>query len=321
MGEFGKALLIVGSENLLVERAIGEQVEAARSLRPGAELVDLTAAEVADGRFAVVIGGSLFAASSIVVMRDISGVPADQADLVVRTAARPSDDLCLVMTHPGGVKGKALLDRLAQAHVPKVSVEAVKAGDLPGFVMAEGRRAKVRLDLKAATALVDAVGADLNELSGAVRQLASDWPGQQLDAALINRYFAGRAEVSGFAISDAVMAGRPQEALGLLRWALATGTPPVLITSALAGALRAVGRYFGVRTQRLGPPDMARVVGVPPWKVKDIAAQSRQWAPEAVARGIDAVARADAQVKGAGTDPGYALEQLVLTLDRARRGV
>ena len=305
----------------MVNRAVDERVQAAKAARPDAEVVDLNAVDVSEGRFAEAVGGSLFANASIVVVRDLTAVPDEQGDLVVRTAAQPGDNLCLTLVHPGGVKGKGLLDRLAKAKVPRVSVEAVKAGDLPSFVMKEAKRLKVRLDHSAAIALVDAVGPDLHSLSAAVAQLAADWPDKVLDTDLVNRYFAGRAEVSGYAISDAVMAGRPQQALGLLRWALATGTSPTWITGALAAGLRSLGKYYDARSTRLGPADMAQAVGVPPWKLATIAAQAREWTQAGVAQGIAAVATADAEVKGAATDADYALERLVLRLDQARRGI
>jgi len=318
VSDFGTALLVVGSEPLLVDRAVDERVQAARSARPDAEVIDLGPAAVAEGRFAEAVGGSLFAAASIVVVRDLSAVPAEQAEAIVAAAAHPDDNLCLTLTHPGGVKGKAVLDQLARAKVARVAIEAVKAWDLPAFVVAEARRRKITIDAPTATALVDAVGQDLYALSAAVAQLASDWPGERLGIDLVNRYFAGRAEVSGFAIADAVMAGREQAALGLLRWALATGTSPVYVTSALAGALRSLGKYLDLAPRRLGAPDLARAAGVPPWKLKDLAVQARSWTPAGVARGISAVALADAQVKGAATDADYALERLVLALHAAR---
>jgi len=316
MNEFGSALLIVGSESLLVGRRVDERVNAAKLAQPAAEVVDLDPASVAEGRFAEAVGGSLFAAASIVVVRDISGLPPEQVDLVVRTAAKPDDSLCLTMTHPGGVKGKATLDRLDKAGVPRLNVEAVKVADLPRFVMDEARRARIRIDLTVATALVEAVGTDLAALCGAVAQLADDWPGAEMTVDLVNAYFSGRAEVSGFVIADAVMWGRPEQALRLLRWAFNTNTAAVFITSALASAMRAVGKFIGLRDQRLSQADLARAVGVPPWKLRNIESQSRGWTSEGLQRGIVAVALADAQVKGASTDPEYALERLVITLDQ-----
>jgi len=314
MDVFGTSVLVVGSEGLLVERTVAERVQAARLERPDAETVDLGPAEIADGKLAEAVGGSLFASSSIVVLRDLTALPPDQSDLLAETAAHPGDELCLTIVHPGGVKGKALLDRLAKAHVQRISVEALKPWDMPQFVIAEAKRAKMRIDMATATALVDAVGPDLYALSAAVNQLASDWPGDTLTPDIVNRYFSGRADVSGFAIADAVMAGHAQQALGLLRWALDAGTAPVLITSALAAALRNQGRYLDLAAQRLGKGEIASALKVWPKKLDAIAAQSRVWTASRVADGIMAVARADAQVKGAGTDPGYALENLVLNM-------
>ena len=318
VSDFGTTLLIVGSEALLVARRVEERVRAAKDSQPAAEIVDLSSADVAEGRFVEAVGGSLFASASIVVVRDISALPQEQFDLVVRTATAPGDDICLTLTHPGGVKGKGLLDRLGKAGVPRVSVEAYKINDLPRFVMDEAKRARIRLDVSVAHALVEAVGTDLAALSAAVTQLADDCPGSALTVETVNAYFAGRAEVSGFAIADAVMSGRPEHALRLLRWAFNTGTPIVLITAALASALRALGKYSGLREQRLAQPDMARAIGVPPWKLRDIESQSRGWTTAGLQRGIMAVALADAQVKGAATDPEYALERLVIALDQLR---
>jgi len=318
VSEFGTTLLIAGSEALLVARRVEQRVRAAQDSQPDAEIVDLSPSEVAEGRFVEAVGGSLFASASIVVVRDITALPPEQLDLVVRTAQAPGESTCLTLTHPGGIKGKALLDRLSKAGVPRVAVEAVKISDLPRFVMDEARRVRVRLDITVANALVEAVGTDLSALSAAVAQLADDWPGSALTVETVNAYFAGRAEVSGFAIADAVMSGRPEHALRLLRWAFNIGTPIVLITSALASALRALGKYSGLRDQRLSQPDMARAIGVPPWKLRDIEHQSRGWTSAGLQRGIMAVALADAQVKGASTDPEYALERLVISLDQLR---
>ena len=299
-------------------RQVSERVLAASLERQDAEVVDLSSDDVAAGRFAEAVGGSLFASSSIVVVRDLTALPADQDDLIVRTAAHPGDDLCLTIVHPGGVKGKALLDKLGKVGVPRSAVSPVKPWQLPQFVTAEAKRVKLHVDGPAATALVDAVGTDLPAIASAVAQLASDWPGERVSVELVNRYFAGRAEVSGFAISDAVLSGRTEQALRLLRWGFDTGTPAPLVTSALASGLRAIGKYLGLGGQRLSEGDTARLLGVQPWKIKDVATQAKGWTPAGVASAITAVAQADAETKGASTDAQFALERLILLLSRAR---
>ena len=59
---------------------------------------------------------------------------------------------------------------------------------------------------------------------------------------------------------------------------------------------------------------------MPPWKLRTIRDQSRGWSDGGIARAIRAVARADADIKGAASDASYTLERLVLTVTRAARG-
>ena len=93
----------------------------------------------------------------------------------------------------------------------------------------------MKLSQEAAGVLVAAVGNDLRALTSAIAQLADDADGAPVDEALVQKYFAGRAEVTSFAVSDAVLAGNTSLALERLRWALGTGVAPVLITSPWPG--------------------------------------------------------------------------------------
>jgi DNA polymerase-3 subunit delta len=170
------------------------------------------------------------------------------------------------------------------------------------------------IDAATAAVLVDAVGSDPRSLVAAIRQLLDDAPERVVTETAVRRYFGGRAEVTSFAVADDVLSGRLDGALGKLRWALSTGVAPVLITSALSNNLRSLGKYIDGRDARLRDADLARVIGVPPWKLKDLSRLSRDWKPVAVARAIKAVAVADAQIKGAASDPGFALEQVVLNV-------
>ena len=316
---FGSTLLVQGAEPLLAERAVAARVAQARREHPDAELTEVNAAELADGRFADLIGGSLFASWVIVVVNDLASLPEQALPLVRRSALEPYPELCLVLVHGGGLKGKALIDALKKAKVTRIAADPVKAWELPKFVAAEAKSLRMGMDVQAAQDLIDAVGTDLRSLAGALRQLASDYQGEQLSATMVRRYFDGRAEVTSFAVADDALAGRPGPALEKLRWALSTGVAPVLVTSALAGSLRGLGKYLELRSARMPDNDLARQVGVPPWKLKDLSRLSRDWSSQAVSIAIRAVARADEQVKGAAADPGFALEQLLRTVDQARQ--
>ena len=57
--------------------------------------------------------------------------------------------------------------------------------------------------------------------------------------------------------------------------------------------------------------DLAREVGVPPWKLKTMRSQARGWDSRGLATALKAIAVADADVKGAAADADYALESAV----------
>jgi DNA polymerase III subunit delta len=316
---FGSFLLITGPESLLAERAVGEFLAEARAERPDASVVRLEAAGL-DGRtLAESAGASLFAAATVVVLNNLAELPAELNDQLRQLAADPGEELALAVVHGGGVKGKGLLDSLKKLCPVTVDCPTIKPWELGQFVAAEARRQGGKVAPAVAEALVQAVGNDARALVGAVRQLLDDSTDQVLTEAAVHRYFAGRAEVTSFAVADDALNGRADEALGKLRWALVTGVAPVLVTSAMSSNLRSLGKYLDGRDSRLRDTDLARIIGVPPWKLKDLSRLSRDWKSDAVAQAIQAVAVADAQIKGAGSDPGFALEQLVLKVLSCRR--
>lgn len=309
---FGRVLLVTGPESLLAERAVSDFVAQALAERPDAATTRVEAAGLDAGSLAEAAGGSLFASATVLVVTDLADLPAELADQVVALATDPGPELALALVHPGGNKGKALLDRLRKLRVQVSDCPTIKPWELPQFVTMEARRQQGRVDGRAGGVLVEAVGTDTRSLAAAVRQLLDDSPDRVLTEAAVRRYFGGRAEVTSFAVADDVLSGRTDGALGKLRWALSTGVAPVLITSALSGNLRSLGKYLDGRDAQLRDAELAKTVGVPPWKLKDLSRLSRDWQPAAVGRAIQAVAVADAQVKGAASDPGFALEQMVL---------
>ena len=64
--------------------------------------------------------------------------------------------------------------------------------------------------------------------------------------------------------------------------------------------------------------DLAREVGVPPWKIRTLRDQAKGWSDDGLVAAIRAVAQADADVKGAASDASYTLERLVLTIAALR---
>lgn len=308
--------LIVGDEELLVERAVAGVVAAARAADPEIEITDLAPGGLEPGRISELTSPSLFGGGTVLVLRSCQDLGKDLAAEVLAYAKNPADDVVLVLTHHGGAKGKALVDGIGRLGAVKVSCPKLKPSERTGFVRAEVRRAGGTITPTAASALVDAVGGDLRELAGVCSQLVSD-SGGRIDDAAVARYHRGHAEVSGFTVADKTVEGRAAEALEQLRWALDTGTPPVLIVSALAQAVRGLAKVGSAPPGARGA-GLARELGMPPWKVDRVRGQLRGWTAAGVAHAVGVVAEADAQVKGGATDPAYALEKAVSDIVAAR---
>jgi DNA polymerase-3 subunit delta len=316
----GRIVLVTGKEEFLGERTVGSVREAVRRHDAEAELSETRAGDLSPASLGELSAPSLFSATRCVVVRGLEDLPEESQQGLLDYAADPVPEVALVLVHGGGPRGSGVLAKLRKlAAVTEVKSEEVKPSRLTDFVTSEVAAHGGRIEREAADALVQAVGHDLRSLAAAADQLTNDFPGEPLTVERVGRYFGGRAEAKSFAVADAAFGGRRTQALEELRWALDNGTAAVLVTSAFAGGARGVARYLAA-PRGMREADLARELGVPPWKVRTVRDQSRSWTPEGISAAIRAVARADADVKGQAHDSSYTLERLVLTIADLRAG-
>jgi len=141
---------------------------------------------------------------------------------------------------------------------------------------------------------------------------------------VVDQYYGGRVEATGFKVADSAIAGETDRALAMLRHALASGVDPVPIVAVLAMGLRSLAKVSAVGSARAA--DIARELSMAPWQVDKARKQLRCWSGPGLAAAIEAVAAADLAVKGGlpvrgrrAGDPVYAVEKAVLQIGTARR--
>ncbi|HEX7353740.1 MAG TPA: DNA polymerase III subunit delta [Mycobacteriales bacterium] len=308
--------VVVGSEELLLAREVRAVRDLVRAADPDAEVIDVDGADFSDSHVLDLSSPDMFGGARLLVIRGVHKLSDAHREVLAAFAADPLDRTYVVAVHDGGNTARSLPDALAAAGARVVKVQPItRPADRLEFVQAEIRRAGGQCTAGAVRALVAAVGSDLRELSSAASQLVSDVPGL-LDEDAVARFHRGRAETTGFAVADAAIAGQVAESIALLRSALETGTAPVLLTSALASGLRDVARVRGAGNRP--PAQLARDLGMPPWKVDKTLRVARGWSDDGLADGIRAVATADAGVKGAADDAAFAVQQAVLAVLGAR---
>lgn len=302
--------LILGEEDLLVDRAIATVLRDARAQAGNADVpVDrLRAGEVSINELAELLSPSLFADERVVVLEAAGEAGKDAVALIAATAAELPEGTMLVVVHSGGGRAKALAGQLrdlgAEVHQ---CAKITKAGERTDFVRAEFRSLKLKVSDDTVTALIDAVGFDVRELASACSQLAADTNGI-VDPAAVRRYHSGKAEVKGFEIADKAVTGDVAGAAEALRWAMMSGEPRVVLADALAEAVHTIARVAPLSGDPYG---LASELGMPPWRVQKAQKQSRRWSRDTVATAIRLVAALNADVKGAAADPDYALESAV----------
>ena len=307
--------LIQGGESVLADRAIASLLVK----NPQATVTQLECSEIELGAITDALAPSIFGEDRILVLREIQELAQDLQDEVTEFLSNPDPSVELVLWHKGGVKGKALLDKIKKLKPEVIAVDAIKKdGEKAQFVNDEFARAGRKATVDAVQALVDALGSDLRELSGAASQLASDVAsGKTIDVADVEKFQQGRVETTGFDVADATLDGKTDLALITLRQALTTGVDPVLITSALASSIRTLARVSG-SNKGVKSFELASSLGLPPWQIDKARRQLQGWTPATLSYAVVTLAEADAQIKGAAADPGYALERAILEIARAK---
>jgi DNA polymerase-3 subunit delta len=262
------------------------------------------------------LGPSLFGEARLLVIRSAQDVRVAAAAVLGPYLEAPADGTVIVLHHAGGAKGKAVLETARRAKALEIScTKLTRPDERADFVRNEIRRGGGRIGADAVAALLDAVGSDLRELAAVSAQLVSD-SGGDVSIDIVRAYHRGRAEVSGFAVSDLAVVGRSGPALEALRFALSVGVPHVVIADALADGIRSVARVASAG--RGDQYALAKKLGMPPWKVKRAGGQARGWSEAGLRQALGVVATLNADVKGAAADPAFALELAVRRIETAR---
>lgn len=305
--------LVLGDEELLVERAVADVLRAARQ-RAGIDDVPVSrmrAGDVSTYELAELLSPSLFGDERIVVLESAGEAGKEAAAVIASAAADVPLGTMLVVVHSGGGRAKALATELQSlGAVLHPCARITKVSERIDFVRKEFRALRVKVDEETVTAMLDAVGSDVRELAAACSQLVAD-TGGVVNAAAVRRYHSGKAEVKGFDIADKAVAGDVAGAAEALRWAMMRGEPLVVLADALAEAVHTIGRVAPLSGD---PYRLASQLGMPPWRVQKAQKQARYWSRDGVAAAMKVVAALNANVKGAVADADYALESAVRTV-------
>ena len=310
MTNLPKLTLITGTTDLLVDRALEKVWSVLKTNIKDISKQEIDAtSEDAYIQFADAMSPNLFGSSYLVIVDHIN-VAEDKLDEKLVEALKNaesniSDENYLVVIHRGGAGGTGIVKALQKQKVAEIKCETIKdPHEYLDFMRLEFKRNKKTIDEDALLALRDAVGEELDELSGAINQLCFDVLEDKITLESVKKYYQGNAAVKVFDITNALFNADPHSALEKLNDLLEQDSNSfVYIVSVLAGSLRKLVKLAGLPTSA-SDFQIAQELGINPKQVKYLKSQLRNWTPTSLANAVVELAKVDALVR-AGFDGIY----------------
>lgn len=247
----------------------------------------------------------MMAERRMVLVRDLSAMPADEAEPLIEYFAKPSPStvvVALASKLDKRLKVFAAASKKGYLHV----LEAPR--QLAPWVRAEAQAKGVKLDGGAVSRLVETVGADLSRLALAVEQLGlfvgnpgSKDPGGSGRAVTsddVDELIADTRERSVFELTDAIGSGDRARALAAVASLCDQRESAVGVVVMLARHVRQLSLVHALREEGVPRPQWASQLGVPPFVVDKLIAQARGFSPDVLALATERLSLADRALKG-----------------------
>ena len=160
-----QVVLAVGKEAILIQRVVEGVMSSARKADPAAVRLDISAGtESAAGELSNALSPSLFGELTVIVLEGIDSATDDVGAILLTAISELPEHVRLVVTHPGGIKGKKLLDTIRKANVLEAACGELNSKDLAAAIVAEFRRHDRKATAGAVTALQTSIGSGLGGL-------------------------------------------------------------------------------------------------------------------------------------------------------------
>ena len=312
-------MLISGAEQYFASVATRSIRDQLREKYADLEISELNASDYRTGQLLNLASPSLFAEPRLILIDDADRCTDEFIEDGKAYLQNPAaDTFVLIRHHATSVRGKALLDAIRASEqaievvCPKFDKDYTRTDFLNGHFQDAGRK----ISAGAIKALIDAFSGEVAELAAACNQLLADNE-DTITQEMVDQNFAGRVETTSFAVADAILESSLGQALITLRQALDTGVDPVVIVNSLASSLRTLAKV-GSAPRSARAAELAPVLGMAPWQVDKARRQLNGWSGAGITAAISAIAHADSQVKGVGSDSAFACEQALMAVAAAR---
>ena len=260
----------------------------------------------------------------VVVVRDVGRYSTEEVTPLLNYLEDPLPTTILVLgAGEGTIAPKLLAAVKAKGHVQSTKVAPREAGD---WVRSRIRSAPVKLDAQAERLVLEHLGEDLSRLSSLLDMLAAAFgEGARLSSSEIAPYLGEAGAVAPWDLTDAIDAGRTDDALNNLHRLLGSGERhPLVVLAILHRHVQSLLRVDSpsIRSEAEAAAAMGIAKGRSTFPAKKALNGAQRWGSAGIAEAVRLVSQAELDLKGASALPPDAiLEVLVARLCfRARAG-
>jgi DNA polymerase III delta subunit len=255
--------------------------------------------------------GSLFGGSNGLLVVDAQNLQKAEAEVIAELVeVADPDAVTAVFLTAGAIPSP--LAKILKERGESVSIKKMRERDATRWLGEAAKERRLRIEPEAVTVLVRHFGSDVAALGQALDQLAVD--GETVTAEAVEGRYVNRPDEPMWLLADAISDGKEGEALRRLADFLEHGHPLVVL-SFLEGEVRK-------RSLAAIAPDVDTYAGwvggsAQNYPVKKVWEQRSRTRSESLRRSLDALARADLQIKTAPEETHrVTLERLTVAMCR-----
>ena len=193
----------------------------------------------------------------------------------------------------------------------------LKKGELAGWIRERAELYGARLEGRAIAAMADLVGADLWTIDSELRKLATYAGDDVISEANVRSMVSQVREANAFALADAIVEGRAEQAIALFQRLLADGDAPLRLLALIARQYRLLIQARELLDQRLKPAEIGNRLGVHGFVAQRILQQAPPYSAGQLRSAYGRLLEADLSIKRGIYNEQTALELLIFELANA----
>ena len=258
----------------------------------------------------------------LIIVRDCALLEAGKAkdeaqdsQLLCDYLPRVPETTCLVFDAGANIDKRKKLAKALCGMPGAVSFDALDDAQLSRWINQTLRPLGKRMDRAGCELLAFTSGRNLTLLYGELQKLAA-YAGDReaITQDDIGQIATHTAECTVFAMVDALSAGKAREAFELLNVLITSGEQRIGILAMITRHYRQMMHLSAMLADRVPQAQIARALGVPPFALRRLTAQTGKRSYESLRRCVEQCVAADYDIKRGAMREDAAIDRLMLTL-------